>query len=225
VNNRCIVQRSCCTTYLLSYLRAALPPIPQAARAATWRLRLRQSALAALTSMSATPRSLVALFAREPDGAEYLWDLGDGMTYPGRLCKHVYDSPGRYVVTLRAQKRDGRKFVRYEAQTAFLVLEPPSLPTNQQTFVNELVRVTVIAPKSLAVGQEAQVRYVFTALQRLVYLDVRSVPDRHLFSKHDGYSRDSRWSNFGVWLLCAWMGKGISSTSSSERREDRHGNP
>jgi hypothetical protein len=47
--------------------------------------------------------------------------------------------------------------------------------------------VTVIAPKSLAVGQEAQVRYVFTALKRLVYLDVRSVPDRHLFSKHDGY--------------------------------------
>jgi hypothetical protein len=69
----------------------------------------------------------------------------------------------------------------------FLVLEPPSLPTNQQTFVNELVRVTVIAPKSLAVGQEAQVRYVFTALKRLVYLDVRSVPDEHLFSEHDGY--------------------------------------
>jgi hypothetical protein len=130
----------------------------------------------------------VMLFAAEPDGAEYLWDLGDGTTYPGRLCKHVYDLPGRYVVTLRAQKRDdSRKLAHYEAQTAFLVLEPPSLPTSQQTFANELVRVTVIAPKSLAVGQEAQVRYIFTALKRLVYLDVRSVPDEHLFSEHDGY--------------------------------------
>jgi hypothetical protein len=129
----------------------------------------------------------VALFAVEPDKGEYLWDLGDGMTYPGRLCKHMYDLPGRYIVTLKAQKRDGRKLVHYEAQTAFLVLEPPSLPTNQQTFANELVRVTIIAPKSLAVGQEAQVRYVFTALKRLVYLDVRSVPDEHLLSEQEGY--------------------------------------
>jgi hypothetical protein len=129
----------------------------------------------------------VALFAVEPDGAEYLWNFGDGTTQPGRLGKHTYTVPGRYVVTLKAQKRDGGKLVRYEAQTAFLVLESPSIPTSQQTFANELVRVTVIAPKSLAVGQEAQVRYVFTALKRLIYLDVRSVPDEHLFSEHDGY--------------------------------------
>jgi hypothetical protein len=129
----------------------------------------------------------IALFAVEPDMAEYLWDFGDGTVQHGRLGKHTYTAPGRYVVTLKAQKRDGGKLVRYEAQTAFLVLESPSLPANQQTFANELIRVTVIAPKSLAVGQEAQVRYVFTALKRLVYLDVRSVPDEHLFSEHEGY--------------------------------------
>jgi hypothetical protein len=129
----------------------------------------------------------VALFAVEPDKGEYLWDFGDGTTQPGRLGKHTYTAPGRYVVTLKAQKRENRKLVRYEAQTAFLILESPSLPTNQQTFTNELIRVTVIAPKSLAVGQEAQVRYVFIALKRLIYLDVRSVPDEHLFSEQDGY--------------------------------------
>jgi hypothetical protein len=129
----------------------------------------------------------VVLFAVEPDGAEYLWDFGDGTSEPGRLGKHTYATPGRYIVTLKAQKHDGGRLVRYEAQTAFLVLESPSLPTNQQTFANELVRVTVIAPKSLAIGQEAQIRYIFTALKRLVYLDVRSVPDEYLFSQHDGY--------------------------------------
>jgi hypothetical protein len=145
----------------------------------------------------------VALFAAEPDGAEYLWDFGDGTTQPGRFVKHMYNLPGRYIVTLKAQKiTKTRQLVRtasgmrrlevlsrvfYEAQTSFVVLERPLSPVNQQTFANELVRVTVIAPKSLAVGQEAQIRYIFTALKRLVYLDVRSVPDEHLFSEHDGY--------------------------------------
>jgi hypothetical protein len=171
---------------LIVLLVGCLPPIPQ------------QSGLPLAAKIEAVcagcidehvgyaPLSVV-LFAAEPDGAEYLWDLGDGTTYPGRFSKHVYNLQGRYIVTLRAQKREDGKLMRYEAQTAFLVLEPPSLPTNQQTFANELVRVTVIAPKSLAIGQEGQVRYVFTALKRLVYLDVRSVPDEHLFSEHDGY--------------------------------------
>jgi hypothetical protein len=171
---------------LVVLLAGCLPPIPQPP-GPPLAAKIEVACAGCIDEHVGYAPLLVVLFAREPDGAEYLWDLGDGTTCPGRLCKHMYDLPGRYIVTLKAQKRNGRKFVHYEAQTAFLVLEPPSLPTNQQTFVNELVRVTVIAPKSLAVGQEAQVRYVFTALKRLVYLDVRSVPDRHLFSKHDGY--------------------------------------
>jgi hypothetical protein len=171
---------------LVVLLAGCLPPIPRPPGAA---LAAKIEAICAGCideHVGYAPLS-VALFAVEPDQGEYLWNFGDGTTQPGRLGKHTYTAPGRYVVTLKAQKRDSGKLVRYEAQTAFLVLESPSIPINQQTFANELVRVTVIAPQSLAVGQEAQVRYVFTALQRLVYLDVRSVPDEHLLSEQDGY--------------------------------------
>jgi hypothetical protein len=180
-----------CTTLLLYsifviFLTGCLPPIPQPP-GPPLAAKIEVACAGCIDEHIGYAPLLVVLFAGEPDRAEYLWDLGDGTTHPGRLCKHMYTLPGRYIVTLRAQKHDSRKLVRYEAQTAFLVLEPLSLPTNQQTFANELVRATVIAPKSLAVGQEAQVRYIFTALKRLVYLDVRSVPDEHLFSEHDGY--------------------------------------
>jgi len=44
-----------------------------------------------------------ASFSHDPDGkiVEFNWDFGDGSNASGSLVSHIYDTEGRYVVTLQ----------------------------------------------------------------------------------------------------------------------------
>lgn len=41
------------------------------------------------------------------EGAEFLWDFGDGSSATGEVVSHVYDEPGRFVAVLQATGTDG----------------------------------------------------------------------------------------------------------------------
>lgn len=125
-------------------------------------------------------------FPAEIRDEEILFAFGDGQTAQGRFVTHTFRQPGMYEVTATAQREVGqglaRRIERFVGKLFVLVLAPRK-NTFETIIPHELVHLTVLAPRMIALGERAQICLYATTKTFLEALSVQFVESYSLIGE------------------------------------------
>lgn len=136
-----------------------------------------------------------------PEGTElnYVWEFGDGTTSEGIDATHVYESPGTYIVTLRASgnglESEDSIIVSVEEDLIILVTDP----SIKEETIDELVRY--------AQTQEVLLVPVATKRQEADYLAASKLAQRLIENEDDLAQSD---------LIISWTAGNVGLNALTE---------